>query len=120
MLARTKASFDGPLTIEQSRYGDDVIVLSLSGELDLAVAEMARQILEPVVDEPGAMVVVDLTDLEFIGVKGIQLLYELGRARPDKDTLRLLPSRHPGVNKILELTDVRSVIPVVAAARVTL
>jgi anti-sigma B factor antagonist len=114
MLAQIEERFDGPLVIERTRYGDDVIVFSLAGELDLAVAAVTRQILEPVLTDPCPMVVVDLTELEFIGVKGVHLLYELARARPDKESLRLLPSRHPGVNKVLELTGVDTVIPIVS------
>jgi anti-anti-sigma factor len=114
MLAQTEERFDGPLTIERTRYGDDVIVFSLAGELDLAVTAVAREILEPGLTDPCAMVVVDLTELEFIGVNGIHLLYELARARPEQDSLRLLPSRHAGVNKVLDLTGVGDVIPVAA------
>jgi anti-sigma B factor antagonist len=111
MLAQIEQRFDGPLAIERTRYGDDVIVLTVTGELDLATTPVVREILEPAMNEPCAMVVVDLTELEFIGTKGIGLLYELARAYPDTDSLRLLPSRHPGVNKVLELTGVPTVIP---------
>jgi anti-sigma B factor antagonist len=114
MLAQTEERFDGPLTIQRTRYGDDVIVFSLAGELDLAVVPMAQEILEPALSEPCAMVVVDLTELEFIGVNGISLLYELSNRRPDKDSLRLLPSRHEGVNRVLRLTGVDAAITTVA------
>jgi anti-anti-sigma factor len=114
MLAQIEERFDGPLIVERTRYGDDVIVFSLAGELDLAVTAIARQILEPAFADPGAMIVIDLTELEFIGVKGIHLLYELAQPHPDKSSLRLLPSRHPGVNKVLELTGLDTVIPMVA------
>jgi anti-anti-sigma factor len=114
MLAQTEARFDGPLTIQRTRYGDDVLVLALSGELDLAVIGVAREMLEPAMTEPCAMVVIDLTELEFIGVKGVALLYELAEGRADADSLRLLPSRHEGVNRVLELTGVRAVITTVS------
>jgi anti-sigma B factor antagonist len=114
MLAQTEERFDGPLTIKRTRYGDDVIVFALAGELDLASAPVARALLEPALTEPGAMVIVDLTELEFIGVKGVNLLYELARACPDRDSLRLLPSRHPGVNRVLRLTGVDAALPTVS------
>lgn len=114
MLAQIEERFDGSLTVKRTRYGDDVLVFSLAGEFDLAVAPGCREALAPALDEPCAMVVVDLTELEFIDSSGIALLYELARARPDKDSLRLLPSRHAGVNRVLALTDVRAVIPTVA------
>jgi anti-anti-sigma factor len=114
MLAQIEERFDGQLTIERTRYGDEVIVFSLAGEFDLAVSAVARAILEPAFSEPGTMVVIDLTELEFIGVKGINLLYELGRARPGEESLRLLPSRHEGVNRVLRLTGVDTALPMVS------
>jgi anti-anti-sigma factor len=114
MLSRTEDRIEGPLTIERTRYGDDVIVFSFSGELDLGTTTSAWRLIEPALDESQAMLVVDLTELEFIGVKGIDLLYGLAAARPDKETLRLLPSIHEGVNRVLKLTDVGSVIPIVS------
>lgn len=114
MLAQIQERFDGPPAIERTRYGDDVIVVSLSGELDLATTPSAEEIVGPALTDAGTIVVVDLTELEFIGTKGIALLYELAHARSDKDSVRLLPSRDAGVNKVLELTGVPAVIPTVA------
>jgi anti-sigma B factor antagonist len=114
MLAQIEERFDGPLTIERTRYGDDVIVIALAGELDLSAAPAAWYVLEPALEEPEAMLVVDLTELEFIDSSGIALLYRLARARPDRETLRLLPSHHEGVNKVLELTEVGEIITLVA------
>lgn len=113
MLAQTEQSLDGPLTIRQTRYGDDVLVVSLAGELDLAVKGCAEAALGSALRDPGGMVVVDLTELEFLDSAGVALLYELAEARPGKDSLRLLPSRHEGVNRVLQLTGVGARIPVV-------
>jgi anti-sigma B factor antagonist len=115
MLAQFEEQFDGPLTIERTRYGDDVIVFSFAGELDLAVAEEAEDVLAPALEEQGAMVVVDLTELEFIDSSGVALFYGLARSRRDKDSLRVLRSRHEGVNRVLDLTEVGTVVPIVSA-----
>ncbi len=114
MRSQTEEHLDGRLSIEQTRYGDDVIVFSLAGELDLATTSDAWRLIEPALDEPQAMVVLDLTELEFISVKGVGLLYGFAAARHDKETLRLLPSLHEGVNRVLEMTGIGSVIPVVS------
>jgi hypothetical protein len=45
------------------------------------------------------------------------LVYSLARSRPDQESLRLVPSRHDGVNRVLELTDVGSVIRIVSDSR---
>lgn len=114
MLARIEEKLEGPLTIERTRYGEDVIVFSLSGELDLATTADAWHVIEPALDDPGAMIVIDLTELEFLGVKGVGLLFGLAAARADKETLRLLPSVHEGVNRVLEMTGIGSEIPIVS------
>jgi anti-anti-sigma factor len=112
MLGQTEERFDGPLIVERTRYGDDVIVFSLAGELDLAAAPAAWLALEPALEDPGTKLVVDLADLEFVDSSGIALLYRLAQAR-DRDSLRLLPSRHAGVNKVIDLTGVGAIIPIV-------
>jgi anti-sigma B factor antagonist len=115
MLAEIEERFDGPLTIERTRYGDDVIVFSLSGEFDLAGAARAEESIGPAIDEEHAMVVIDLTDLEFMDSSGVALLYGLADSRQDKDSLRVLRSRHAGVNRVLDVTEVGTVIPIVSA-----
>jgi anti-anti-sigma factor len=114
MLAQSGATLEGPLTINRTRYGDDVIVLSLAGEFDFSSAAAAAEMLDPVRDDPCAMTVLDLTELEFMDTSGVAFLYGVARSHPDRETLRLLPSRHGGVNKVLALTDVGSLIPIVA------
>ncbi len=114
MPTQTESNFDGPMAVEQVRYGDDVLVVSLIGELDAAVVQIARDALEPAVWDPCAMLVIDLSKLEFIDTSGIALLYEIARTQHDKDSVRLLRSDHAGVNRVLELTGVAEVMSVVA------
>ncbi len=112
MSAQTEVALEGPLGIKRTRYGDDVLVFALTGELDLSVADAARDVLGVRVEDFGGLLVLDLTHLEFIDSSGIALIYELARARPDPASLRLLPSRHGGVNRLLKLTAVDSVITI--------
>jgi anti-sigma B factor antagonist len=116
MLAQTEATLRGQLAVDRTRYGDDVIVVSLAGEFDLSSAAAAEAMLDPVRDDPCAMTVLDLTELEFIDSSGVAFLYDVARSHPDKESLRVLPSRHGGVNRVLELTDVGAVIPIVSSA----
>lgn len=115
MLTQTDATLEGPLTITQTRYGDDVVVFTLSGEFDLAVARRAHTMLEPIREADCALTVLDLTELEFIDSSGVAFLYAAARAHPRKDSLRLLPSRHGGVNRVLALTEIGELIPIVTA-----
>lgn len=113
MLTQNETSLEGPLTIERTRYGDEVLVFTLAGEFDLAGAADARAMIEPALTDPDVMTVFDLTSLEFIDSSGIALLYRVAGAHADKDNLRLMPSRHPGVNRVLALTGVAATIPIV-------
>jgi anti-sigma B factor antagonist len=115
MSAQVEVAPRVPFNIELKRYGDDVSVFSVTGEFDLAVAAAAEAALEPAFADPGGLLVVDLTGLEFIDSSGIAMLYALARTRPDLDTLRLVPSRFAGVNRVLDLTAVGSVFPIVPA-----
>jgi anti-anti-sigma factor len=78
------------------------------------VVEIARAAIEPTIADRSELIVIDLDQLEFLDSSGVALLYSLARSRPDPASLRLLPSRHVGVNRVLELTDVGSVIRIVS------
>jgi anti-anti-sigma factor len=114
MLVHTEAKPAGSFDIEQTLYGTDVLVVSLAGELDLAVLETAKETLGAAVADPSPLLVLDLTELELLGTCGVALFHALARARTTPDSLRILPSRHGGVNRVLELTDVGAVIPIVS------
>lgn len=114
MLVQTEAKAARSLGIEQTHYGTEVLVVSFDGELDLAVIEVAKEALEPAFVDSSQLVVLDLTELELLGTCGIALFHELARARKTNDSLRILASRHSGVNRVLELTDLGVVIPIVA------
>jgi anti-anti-sigma factor len=114
MLAHTDTHSSEPFTIEKTPYGSEVLVYSLAGELDLAVVEIAKAAIEPMIEDRSELIVIDLDRLEFLDSSGVSLLYSLARSRPDPESLRLLPSRHVGVNRVLELTDVGSVIRIVS------
>lgn len=114
MLVQTEANSSGQFGVELTYYGDEVLVVSLRGELDLAVIEAAHRALTPAIAVPGSLIVIDLTELEFLGTSGVALFYALARAREGADSLRLIPSRHGGVNRVLELTEIGSTIPIVA------
>jgi anti-anti-sigma factor len=117
MLANSDTHSSGPFTIEATLYGNEVLVYSLAGELDLAVVEVAKAAIEPTIADRPELVVLDLDRLEFLDSSGVRLFYSLARSRPDPESLRLLPSRHVGVNRMLELTDVGSMIRIVSDSR---
>jgi anti-sigma B factor antagonist len=100
---------DGPLSVAWNRYGNDVIAVSLAGELDRSNVASAHKVLAEVTDEgTGELLVVDLSGLEFIDSSGIALLVSL--AELDRDALRVVPSPALAVSRVLRLTGVDSML----------
>lgn len=97
----------GPLVVAWHRYGQDVIVVALGGELDASNVASARGVLDEVVtDGADEILVVDLSALEFIDSSGIALLVSLAQADGDGITLRVVPSEALAVSRVLRLTGI--------------
>jgi anti-anti-sigma factor len=99
----TDAPVPGPLRIV-SRQDDDGVVISLSGELDLASApDLERELQEAEAGRP-ARVLIDLRGLAFMDSTGLQaLLRARERATGADYTLALRRGPHQ-VQRVFELT----------------
>jgi anti-anti-sigma factor len=94
-------------------WDEKILIVSLTGEIDLAHAESLRQsILHAAVEQP-AGVVVDVLDVTYLDSAGIRLLFLTHREfeRRRIPVVVALP-RMPVVRRILDLAEVPSVIPV--------
>ncbi|HTT94909.1 MAG TPA: STAS domain-containing protein [Solirubrobacterales bacterium] len=114
MREEQEVLMDGPLAAAWLRYGRDVTVVSLSGELDNSNVATARQAIADAVgaDEEGQLLVVDLTGLEFIDSSGIALLVSLAGFGGSGGGLRIVPSAAPAVARVLTLTGIDSMVKV--------
>jgi anti-sigma B factor antagonist len=66
-----------PFAVEVTRNdGDDEAIVAFRGELDLSVADRARDAVQQVVATAPARLVYDLTDLTFIDSSGLTVLLE--------------------------------------------
>jgi anti-sigma B factor antagonist len=102
---------DGLLAVSSNRYGQEVTVVSLAGELDLSNVATAKQVLAETAREDAALLVIDLHHLEFLDSSGISLLVDLTRQR-DAATLRIVPSPTREVSRMLDVTDIGSLIQI--------
>lgn len=105
-------------------YGDPVfraevttrgsrLVVHVTGELDLATAPAFRQAVVGAIGAETADVVVDLTACDFVDSVGVGLLLGvLKRARTHGGRL-VLVSDEPRILRVLELTDLVRIVPVV-------
>ena len=102
----------GALTMRSTRDGDAHVV-ELSGELDLAGADLLEGELLRVEASDAQQIVVDLRELEFIDSTGLRLVY-MAHARTRHDGARLTIRRGPArVHRIFELTDLANRLPFV-------
>jgi anti-anti-sigma factor len=99
------------MQIEQA--GEDVVVVKLTGELDIAAAEpMGRQIAESV-PSTARGVVIDMTRLEFMDSSGVSMLFGLARrvgSRRQELRVVALPG-HP-VARVLDIVEFDRAAPV--------
>ena len=104
---------DGPLVIAWDHYGEDVIVVSLAGEMDASNVGSARDVIEAETSgEPDEILLIDLSALEFIDSAGIALLVRLAAADPEGTHLRIVPSPALAVSRIMYLTGVDAMIQI--------
>jgi anti-anti-sigma factor len=81
-------------------------VIRVAGELDLATVAALEKELEAAIAGPSTRVVVDLSDLDFIDSTGIAVLVRAMGESDGASRLRFVPSRAPGVVRVLDMTGV--------------
>ena len=105
---------DGTLAVHISRQ-DSVCTLSLSGELDLANTETLADQLEKAERSGAGVIVLDMTELEFIDSTGIALLVSTHhRLNNDAECFRLVGSEGKAVRRVMALTGLDAGLPFVS------
>lgn len=102
------------LRLSVSRTGDDA-VLRLSGEVDIAteprLSAALRDLLEAGRQQPVRHLVVDMSDLQFLDLSGLQTLLEAERELRRRGGSLVLRSPTRRVRRLLGLLDVAGVLP---------
>jgi anti-anti-sigma factor len=102
----------GMLTLRSTRESD-THVIALSGELDLAGADLLEGELKRVEATDARRIVVDLRDLDFIDSTGVRLIYMADmRSRKDSDRLSIRRGPHK-VQRLFVMTDLADRLPFV-------
>ncbi|MEB3369226.1 STAS domain-containing protein [Saccharopolyspora mangrovi] len=95
-------SASGTLRVRAVRPGDGVVVVQVLGELDLAARHLLAEPVRQRLAGTAAMVVLDLSQINFINSDGVCALLELSRlAEARHKELVLVPS--PSVDRLLRL-----------------
>jgi anti-sigma B factor antagonist len=111
-----------PNRIELDRSDGGVVVVVLSGEHDVYTAPELRDRIDSVIEE-GAPFVIDLTPTTFLDSSVLRVLLE-ARRRAEENGLgfavALSDTEAPGVRRILEVTGLIPLLPVVETREVAL
>jgi anti-anti-sigma factor len=98
------------LTFEE-RTG--VFVARLRGEIDMSNAEELSQAIGRTISNAAAGMVLDLSEVTYLDSAGIRLVFELGkRLRQRGQGVSLVIADSTPIRRILQLTDVATMIPV--------
>jgi anti-sigma B factor antagonist len=105
---------DGTLTVRVGR-DNSAWTLALSGELDQANTLTLAGELERAERNGAGMIVLDMTDLEFIDSTGIALLVSTHRRlNGDSECFRLVGSEGEAVRRVMALTGLDDGLPFVS------
>ena len=93
----------------------DAVVVSLSGELDIASAPEFEQAIAEATAEPGAELVLDLRELTFMDSTGLRALAQTN-ARAGEAGFALSIVRGPRqIERVLEISGLAELLPLVDA-----
>lgn len=101
-----------PFSVTVSTDGDRTTV-ALRGELDLSGVDRARQALEQAEEGDATLLVLDLSELDFIDSTGLEVMLRAGRRAHDAGRRLIVarPSRY--VRRLLEMTAIDQTLDVV-------
>ncbi|MCE7000943.1 STAS domain-containing protein [Saccharothrix sp. S26] len=91
-------------TITRVHHHDDITVVEVIGEIDMACEKPVRAVLTSLLDDRPAGLVVDLTRVDFFGSSGIQLLVEAVASAERRGVALAVATDRRAVLRPLEIT----------------
>jgi anti-anti-sigma factor len=90
----------------------DVVLVRVSGEIDLSNAPSVRERLLDAVPNTASALVLDLSATEYLDSSGVRLIFELAQRLDSRNQkLELVVPDHSVIKRILVLTEVHQVVP---------
>lgn len=101
---RTDQPVTGAFSLRAEPEGDETMVVTLAGDVDLHNAPQLRDRLSSMIDEGITTIVVDLAEVTFIDSMTLGVLLGASkRLRPRGGQLRIVVPE-PGIRKVFEIT----------------
>lgn len=95
------------------RGSDDVVVVRLTGELDISSAESAGERITEAVPSSARGLVIDMSELEFIDSSGVSVLFALARRVANRrQELRVVAPEGKPVARVLGIVEFDRAAPV--------
>jgi anti-anti-sigma factor len=99
------------------RTDGDVVVAALRGEIDLANARAIGSLVAGAVPNDATGLVLDLSDVTYLDSSGVHLVFDLSeRLSARQQRLALVVPDDSRIRRVLDLVNVRAVLPVTPAA----
>ena len=101
-----------PFSVTVSTDGDRATVF-LRGELDMSGVDRAREAIEQAESDGGTLLVLDLSELDFIDSTGLEVMLRAARRAHDEGRRLIVrrPSRY--VRRLLEMTAIDQSLDIV-------
>jgi anti-anti-sigma factor len=109
---------DGQLCTEN--WVGRVAVVAASGELDMLTAPQLRDAVQSALGKSPAGLIVDLTQVDFLGSAGMQVLMEAHNQTDGTDTRFAVVADGPATSRPLKITGIADLIDLFASLDVAL
>lgn len=107
-----RADIDRMITVVTESPGEGIVVLSVSGEVDLLTIESLEGRLRDALQHPNKRVVLDLSGVRFLGSAGLSTLIGGAESAHDNGIELLLVADERAILRPLEVTGIRSTFTV--------
>ncbi len=99
------------ISVEQR--GEELVIVHLTGELDISVTEPTGQRIAAAVPSSAHGVVIDMTGLDFIDSSGISMLFKVARrVGSHRQQLRVVAPAGNAVARVLQVVEFERAAPV--------
>jgi anti-anti-sigma factor len=98
----------GDVEVTRETLPEGAVVVRVEGELDMATSGD----FEEAITDPGAKLVIDLTECTFLDSSAVRVLVETARSMAQSNGKVSLVARDPGILRVLEIAAVDTMLPV--------
>jgi anti-sigma B factor antagonist len=100
----------GDVEVTRETLPEGPVVIRVEGELDMATSGNFEEAIAQA--EPGARLVIDLTECTFLDSSAVRVLMETARSMERSNGVVSLVARDPGILRVLEIAAVDTMLPV--------